>query len=77
MAFPVDAIVTKSMSSVCDGLYPPANKPLVGLPTPLIPFFASVKLPKSVASPVEAMVTKSITSINAGLSPPPANNPRV
>ena len=60
-AFPVDAIVIKSIVSVGFGpgsALPPANIPRMPLPYPVIPLLASeLNYQNLVASPVDAMVT--------------------
>ena len=77
-ALPVVAIVTKSILLrllVLDGLYPPANIPLILFDVaPGVVDLLIVKSPKSVPFPVLAMVKNSIVFTNVvsfGARPPP------
>ena len=76
-AFPVDNIVTKSITLVKGS--PPAKIPLMGLEQAACPaLLPTVKSPKSCAFPVDAMVINSIefNALSPGLFPAP-NRPRV
>ena len=72
MAFPIVAIVTKSIIFVKFGLLvPPANTTLVGDAVDAGILVAAVKSPKSEAFPVVAIVTNSIELGVEGEYPPP------
>ena len=58
MALPVDAIVTKSIVSLIEGVNPPAHTPLVlDATAPVTHLLATVRFPKSIAFPAEEIFT--------------------
>ena len=60
LAFPVDAIVTKSMVSRYVGDNPPANTPRTEFDVPFPAALDCDKLPKSDVLPVDDVVIKSV-----------------
>ena len=71
VAFPVDAIVIKSMM-LLDGLVPPANTPLVLEQKPVKLPLPAVKSPKSCVFPKVAMVKYYMLFVPVGdIYPPP------
>ena len=73
----MEAIVTKSITSLAEGVIPPANIPRVEDPILATPLLATVASPKSVAFAKFATFTKSIVFIFAGETNPQADNPLV
>ena len=70
VAFPVELIVTKSITFELEG-NPPPNKPRVELEQLARLFLAPVKSPKSDAFPNVEIVIYSIEFVVPGLMPPP------
>ena len=64
-AFPVDAIVTKSITFCRVGVAPPPNTPLILLDVPPSPCLLTLKSPKSCPFPIVAIVTYSIAFVPA------------
>ena len=79
VAFPVDAIVIKSISLRAVGLVPPACIPLIGFYAAPILLTAVTKSPKSAEFPSDAIVIYSIefTRVGAEGENPPAVIPLV
>ena len=81
-AFPVDAIVIKSIVFTLfpvplEAVVPAANVPLMLLLLPDIYHLACVRSPKSCPLPSDLIVIKSILFTVVGAAFPPTNTPRV